>query len=341
MSDSTTHPRQIRKRVGRNVFDTPPRVSVIITAYNKARYIKETVDSVLAQKYREHEIIVVNDGSDDTDHLERQLKIRFEDLIYIRQRHAGEGAARNTGIENARGSIIAFLNAGDLWQPDFLASQHVHLERHALDLVYSDASIVAARSVYRRNFTDKYPSNGKVCSLSLLDRSCNVLMSGTLARKSMIARAGMFESGNVPKSGLHLWLRMAKAGARIGYQRNQLVKLRYCRDEQDSDVLVRVERERDAFDRIRRTIDLSAEETRIVDRRIGVLEAALAVEQGHTFLQSGDYTEAVTAFRVANRHQHSIKLTAMTWLTRVAPKTALRFSTSGYTADGGYSHSRI
>ncbi|MFT3746498.1 MAG: glycosyltransferase family 2 protein [Pyrinomonadaceae bacterium] len=338
MSESAEQPRQIRKRVGSNVFDSPPRVSVVITAYNKARYIKDTVDSVLAQKYREHEIIVVNDGSDDTHQLERLLKIRFEELIYIRQRHAGEGAARNTGVENARGRVIAFLNAGDLWQPEFLASQNVHLERHGLDLVYSDASIFADRSVYRRNFMDKYPSIGEVNSRSLLDRSCNVLVSGTLVRKNWIEKVGMFESENVPKPGLPLWIKMIKAGAKIGYQQKQLVKVRSYREEFAVDALARIEAEKDVYERIRKSIDLTTAETKIVERRIDELEAEIAVEQGHSFLQSGDYTEAVTAFRVANHHQRSLKLTAMTFLTRVAPRAALRLSGANHSTDNGYQH---
>lgn len=341
MPESTQQPRQIRKRVGRNVFDAPPRVSVIITAYNKAQYIKETVDSVLAQKYREHEIIVVNDGSDDTDYLERELKVRMEDIIYIRQRHAGEGAARNTGIVNARGSIVAFLNAGDLWQPDLLASQNVHLERNGLDLVYCDAAIFGTKSVYRRNFMDRFPSAGEVSCMSLLERRCHVLMSGTVARKSHIVDAGMFADKNAPKPALHLWLRMAKAGARIGFQSKQLVKLRTERDGAEPDALARVENERNVYEHIRRTIELNAEETDIVCRRIAELEAELAAEQGHSFLKSGDYTEAIMAFRVANRHQHSLKLTAMTWLTRVAPKTAMRFSAANHPTGPIYTSSRI
>lgn len=335
MSESTIQPRQIRKRVGNNVFNNAPRVSVVITAFNKARYIKETVDSVLAQRYREHEIIVVNDGSEDTNQLERQLKIRFEELIYIRQRHAGEGAARNTGIENARGSIIAFLKAGDLWKPDFLATQNVHLERHSLDLVYSDASIFADRSVYRRNFMDKYPSIGAVSPKSLLDRSCNVLISGTLVRKKWLEQAGMFEVEDVPKPGLHLWVRMAKAGARFGYQQKQLVKLRSYRESNGDDELSKIEEEKDVFERIRDSIDLTEQELAIVKGRIDELEAALALEQGRSFLKSGDYTEAVTAFRVANHHQRSLKLAAMTLLTRVAPKAAVRLTASSQRVETG------
>ena len=126
-------------------------------AYNAADHICETLDSVKAQKFREYEIIVVNDGSPDTDKLERAIKMRLEDIIYIKQRNAGAAVARNTGIEHARGEIIAFLDADDIWQPDYLTSQFVFLQRHSYDMVYCDAALFGHRSAYRKTFMETAP----------------------------------------------------------------------------------------------------------------------------------------------------------------------------------------
>src|SRR5436305_2891507 len=114
-----------KKRVGHNVRSARPKISVVIPAYNSAETIAEALRSVLAQKFREHEIIVVNDGSPDKDKFERAIRPLLEDIIYIRQRNSGAGAARNLGIEHARGEIIAFLDADDIWLPDHLAAQYV------------------------------------------------------------------------------------------------------------------------------------------------------------------------------------------------------------------------
>src|SRR4029079_673314 len=111
------------KRVGRNVFGSTPRISVIIPAYNSTDFIEEALDSVLSQKYRDHEIIVVNDGSPDTEVFERTIRTRLEEITYIRQPNLGAGVARNTGIKHARGDLIAFLDSDDVWLPDYLASQ--------------------------------------------------------------------------------------------------------------------------------------------------------------------------------------------------------------------------
>ena len=271
---------KITKRVGHNVFEAPPRISVVIPAYNSAEFIEETLASVMAQKFREHEIIVVNDGSPDTDRFERAIRHHLEDIVYIKQPNAGAGVARNTAIKEAHGEIIAFLDADDVWLPDLLASQYVFLQRNGYDMVYCDALMFGMNSAYRRTFMETAPSEGEANFGSILDLRCNVITSGTMARKQAVIDAGMFETERVRAHDFHLWLRMAKNGAKIGYQRKQLLKYRVRLDSLSGDSVSRVEREIDAFERVQRTIDLTQDEQAIAARRIAGLEADLAVEQG-------------------------------------------------------------
>src|SRR5262245_40798347 len=98
-------------------------VSVIIPAYNVGNLIAQTIDSVLAQHYRNFEIRVVNDGSPDTPALEAALEPYRERITYIVQENAGPSAARNAGIEHARGELIAFLDGDDIWLPHCLTEQ--------------------------------------------------------------------------------------------------------------------------------------------------------------------------------------------------------------------------
>jgi teichuronic acid biosynthesis glycosyltransferase TuaG len=313
------------KRVGRNVFEAPPKISVVIPAYNAAQFIAEALDSVVAQKFREHEIIVVNDGSPDTDQLERAIKMRLEDIIYIKQRNAGAGIARNMAIEHARGEIIAFLDSDDVWYPEFLASQYVFMERHGYDLVYCDADIFGMRSPYRRTFMETAPSEGEATFESILDLKCNVITSGTMARKQNIIDAGMFESERVRAHDFMLWLRMAKNGAKIGYQRKQLLKYRVHLDSLSGDFVKRAERELEAFHRVKELVPLESHQLEIVERRLSGLEADLSVEKGKAYLLRGDYRDAAAAFNRANQHRRSIKLSAVALMTRVAPAALVKF----------------
>lgn len=96
-------------------------MSVVIPLYNKELSISGTLRSVLAQTYIDYEILVVNDGSTDTSaEVVRQMMIEDNRIRLIEQPNAGVSAARNTGILNARGEYIAFLDADDLWTSDYL-----------------------------------------------------------------------------------------------------------------------------------------------------------------------------------------------------------------------------
>jgi len=101
-----------------------PRFSVIIPLFNKAEYVKATINSVLAQSFTDFELLIVNDCSTD-----KSLEVvkHFDDKriqILQHQKNSGLSASRNTGIENAAGEIITFIDADDLWKPDFLSNIH-------------------------------------------------------------------------------------------------------------------------------------------------------------------------------------------------------------------------
>jgi len=98
-----------------------PLVSAIIPTYNGWRNLVEAVESVLAQDYSRIEVIVVDDGS--TDETPDKMMPYADRITYIRQANAGPAAARNTGIEHARGDYIAFLDSDDLWHPEKIREQ--------------------------------------------------------------------------------------------------------------------------------------------------------------------------------------------------------------------------
>jgi len=97
--------------------------SIVIPLYNKEKYISRTIESALAQTFQDFEVIVVNDGSTDKSVERVQL---FDDtrIRLINQSNSGVSAARNMGIKNAKYELIAFLDADDLWDKDFLSTAY-------------------------------------------------------------------------------------------------------------------------------------------------------------------------------------------------------------------------
>src|SRR6185503_10685376 len=110
-----------------------PLVSVIIPVYNGGRYLRAALESVFEQTYRPFEVIVVDDGSVDDSGVIAQS---FPEVRYMHQANQGVAAARNNGIDAARGELLAFLDQDDLWIPEKLKLQISYLLSHP-DLGYT------------------------------------------------------------------------------------------------------------------------------------------------------------------------------------------------------------
>ncbi|MCL2930658.1 MAG: glycosyltransferase [Trichodesmium sp. MAG_R01] len=106
-----------------------PTVSIIIPVYNCDRYIAQALDSILSQTYSDYEIIVIDDGS--TDDICQVLEPYSKKIKYFDQENKGSASARNYGIQEAKGELIAFLDADDFFLlPEKLAEQVSYLESH-------------------------------------------------------------------------------------------------------------------------------------------------------------------------------------------------------------------
>ncbi len=123
-----------------------PLVSVIIPAYNSARYITDTINSVLQQSVTDFEIIVVDDGS--TDDLKEVLAPYTDknQIKYIQQVNQGVSVARNQGYKISQGKYIAFLDADDVWLPDNLEAKLNKFKSGDFGLVHADAFVIDERS---------------------------------------------------------------------------------------------------------------------------------------------------------------------------------------------------
>lgn len=122
-----------------NMEDISPKlVSVIITVFNGEKYISETLQSIIDQKYSNLEIIVVDDGS--TDNTASKIKQFPADISYHYQANSGIATGWNKGVLKAKGKYISFIDADDVWMKDKLISQVQFLENHPdVDIVFGYA----------------------------------------------------------------------------------------------------------------------------------------------------------------------------------------------------------
>lgn len=324
MNTKDTKKSEAFKLTGTRVQAGAPQVSVIIPAYNIAEYIEEALDSVFAQTFTDYEIIVINDGSPDTVEFEKKLEKYLDRIIYLKHENVGVGPARNVAIEHSRGRLLAFLDGDDVWLPEFLASQVEFLETNGYDLVYADADLFGGSALDGRTFMQNAPSAGEANFESLLDMRCNIVLSGSVARREAVIDAGMFEPTDVRAQDFNLWLRMAHTGARVGYQTKVLLKYRIRPGSLSGDQVQRVEREINAYERIQAMIEFSESERKIVERQLKRLEAELEIERGKRFLLEEDFVAARRAFEKANDYRQSRKLDLIIRLIRISPRLLLK-----------------
>lgn len=170
-----------RENSFRSLFMTQPLISCIIPAYNAAAFLAEAIDSIVAQTYPSIEILVVDDGS--TDATAAVMEGYGERIISLHQANAGPAAALNAGIRAARGELIAFLDADDVWVADKLARQAGRLEAQPIDITSGRA----------QNFWDAAMGTPAAELRERLSQPFAAPALTMLARRRLFDSVGLFE----------------------------------------------------------------------------------------------------------------------------------------------------
>ena len=182
-------------------------ISVIIPAYNVAGFLREAVDSALAQTFRDIEVMVVDDGSADGS-ADTLRDLDDPRLRVIREGHAGSAAARNAGLRAASGELVAFLDADDRWAPQNLERQSAFLERHPeVDMTFGHSLVIDEEG---RSLGFKSSSFAGPLSLRQLLRT-NEIGNGSclLLRREALDRAGWFDPKLSACVDIDVWMRVA------------------------------------------------------------------------------------------------------------------------------------
>jgi len=178
-----------------------PLVSVIIPVFNGERFLREAVQSVLDQRHSSLEIIIVDDGSTDgTATVARSLS---ETVRYLHQTNQGPAAARNRGIEQARGGLLAFADADDLWPSTKLELQLSYLIRDPkIDIVLGLVQQV------RLSEAADGPEE-------FAEPAFSVNLGSAIIRKFVFERVGLFDETMRYSEDVDWFMRAREAGAEI------------------------------------------------------------------------------------------------------------------------------
>jgi len=205
------------------------KFSIIVALYNKAQYIQQTLQSVLAQSYSDFEIIVIDDGSTD-DGPQRVATMLDARIRLVRQANGGVSVARNRGIELARGEWIAFLDADDLWRADYLEVQVASIEAVAqADMVATGFHAAEDLAGWVANSPERTP----IRPVELIDdlpkrwTKAPCFFTSSVAVRSLTLKAlpDWFAVGESCGEDMDLWFRLADSTV-IAFVPNPLVGYR-------------------------------------------------------------------------------------------------------------------
>ena len=181
------------------------QVSVIIPTYNRAAMVTEAVESVLAQKEVDFELIVIDDGS--TDETEERLSVYGLSLKYYRQENEGVSSARNRGLELSTAPLVSFLDSDDLWLPSKLRIQLKYMAEHP------EIQICQTEEIWWRNGRRVNPKqHHKKPSGDIFQRSldlCLISPSAVMMRRGLFDKVGNFDEALPAAEDYDLWLRVS------------------------------------------------------------------------------------------------------------------------------------
>lgn len=178
-------------------------VSVVVPVYNAADHLRDTLDSIFNQTYKNLEVVAVDDGSSD-DSVEI-LKSYGDRVVVVQQANAGPAAARNLGVEKANGSWIAFLDADDLWQPDKIEKQIQGLG--GCSWSYTDSIFMGGVNDGKRDSELNDKLSGEVLDALIC---CNFIgTSSVMIRRDVFLDIGGFDRSLRSIQDWDLWMRVA------------------------------------------------------------------------------------------------------------------------------------
>ena len=180
------------------------KISVIIPTFNRKKTLERAIQSVMDQSLLPFEILIIDDGSNDGT--EQWVKENFQNIKYIYQNNHGVSSARNTGIENAHGDWVAFLDSDDEWLPNKLYEQVKAIDSNP-EMKFFHTNEIWIRNGMRVNQMKKHKKYGGYIFEKCLD-ICRVSPSSVLIQKEVFDNIGIFDESLRVCEDYDLWLRI-------------------------------------------------------------------------------------------------------------------------------------
>lgn len=243
-----TRPRSGRSDDSEDVSD--PLVTVVVPVYDQAELLSEALESVANQTFERYEVVVVDDAS-PRSHESVVASFGPEFRLVIHDRNRGAGAARNTGIEQANGEYVAFLDADDMWRPEKLRRQCETLERSPSEvgLVYTG---FVQYDTQGQAWAHEPTAHGDIYA-DELERDRIYPTSTVMIRRECLDEVGWFDPDLPSRQDYDLWIRVTES-YEVAYVDAILVEKREQSGSISMDFDRRVEGDRAVFEKVRERV---------------------------------------------------------------------------------------
>jgi glycosyltransferase involved in cell wall biosynthesis len=302
-----------------------PLVSIITPVYNVARFVAETIDSVLRQTCGDFELLIVDDGStDDTVAVAGRYVARDPRIRLFRQANGGIAAARNRALAHARGRYIALLDGDDVWFPTYLADQLALLER------FPEIAILGANALNLGGVCNDDPllplGHGEPIrhlGLLALVRAEDSMSILAVLRREVGDRIGWFDPALRRSEDYDLWLRAAAAGFGVAVNTTPLGRYRRRPNSLSSDELTMLRAIRQPLLKLRASRPNDAEVLAAIDAQLSRNANRELVVEARTALVECDRHRLAARLSVLAQRTGDLRYRVAYWLSAVVPAVLL------------------
>ncbi len=189
-----------------------PLISIIMPYYKKESFIKESIDSILKQSFKNFEIIIVDDeiSNESSRTLKKINKVDKRIKVIKNKKNLGAGQTRNNGIKFAQGKYIAFCDCDDLWKKNKLLNQLKFMKKSNLEFSFTSYGIIDSKG----NIIGGIDAKSRIDFKDLV-KSCDIGLSSVILKKKILKNLNLGFASTKTKEDYILWLNLALKGTKM------------------------------------------------------------------------------------------------------------------------------